>query len=545
MDGKDSQRAPSFIDGAGLFGHNGKKGRTKMKQKLQGMIKNLKEKETIENLSVALLLSDIEDCKNVSEVFREMGIIPHYYETLKDFWKGALSQMPSLAIVDVKLMSEGDRLLRNHPFVKTDQLPLCFFYNNENAPLVYSTFEMLNYGLIKKETNLRGQIKSALRRFNHSLEVNAKEKDFEIQSHKMERQVTTLISASEKLKEEDYYRNFLESVTSRFENKRNARDFNEALSVVFDSVREIQAWSLLELSKNGQRLVSPVLQTSKFKSIPSLWLGQPCREGIQAFAQNLASQVGVELLGGELMSLMIKGKHDLPDVIILLRCENESFLNQFNWDSLERYLSGLYSNFCLKETNVEQTLGNIVNPFELFQAMDRENFDDLAGEEESKHLITVDFSEIIQFIRSKANIRFYWNDFFKDFLFRFGNQYKIDLKVSTFNIGHIGVLANNKENEKIFRSLKAYVSRFPYWKYFEDIDIVMVREMPPKIKMIHYSSDAVLSMLDGQQLYSMPMVTKKKNAVIEAQDMASGNVKDHANDLKNGFFVNFEQQTDL
>jgi hypothetical protein len=527
------------------LGHNGIKGRTRMKQKIQGMMKDLKEKETIENLSVALLLSDIEDCKNVSEVFREMGIIPHYYESLKEFWKGTLSKMPSLAIVDVKLMSEGERLLRNHPFVKTDQLPLCFYYTEENAPLVYSTFEMLNYGLIKKETNLRGQIKSALRRFNHTLEVNAKEKDFEIQTHKMERQVTTLISASEKLKEENYYRNFLDSVMSRFENKRNARDFNEALSVVFDSVREIQEWSLLELSKNGQRLVSPVLETAKFKPIPSLWLGQPCREGIQAFAQNLASQVGVDLLGGELMSLMIKGKHDLPDAIILLRCENESFLNQFNWESLERYLSGLYANFCLKETNVEQTLNNLVNPYELFQAMDRENYDDLAGDDEGKHLITVDFSEMIQFIRSKANIRFYWNDFFKDFLFRFGNQYKMDLKVSTFNIGYIGVLADNEDKEKVFRSLKAYVSRFPYWKYFEDIDIVMVKEMPPKIKMIHYSSDAVLSMMDGQELYSIPLAAKKKNAVTEAQNMMSNNVKDLAGNLEKGFFMNFEQQNDL
>jgi hypothetical protein len=518
-----------------------------MKQKIQGMKKDLKEKETIENLSVALLLSDIEDSKNVSEVFREMGIIPHFYETLKDFWKGTLSKMPSLAIVDVKLMSEGDRLLRNHPFVKNNQLPLCFYYNDQNAPLVYSTFEMLNYGLIKKETNLRGQIKSALRRFNHTLEVNAKEKDFEIQSHKMERQVTTLISASEKLKEENYYRNYLDSVISRLENKRNAKDFNEAISIVFDSVREVQEWSLLELSKNGQRLISPVLDNAKFKSIPSLWLGQPCREGIQLFAQNLASQVAVDLMGGELMSLNIKGKYDLPDAVLLLRCENESFLNQFNWESLERYLSGLYSNFCLKETRVEQTMGNIINPYELFQAMDRENYDELAGDEEGRNLITVDFSDMIQFIRSKANIRFYWNDFFKDFLYRFENQYKIDLKVSTFNIGFIGVHADNENKEKTFRSLKAYVSRFPYWKYFEDVDIVMVKEMPPKIKMIHCSSDAVLSMLDGQQLNSMPLATRKKEAVKAAQQTVSSNpnVEELAGNLKNGFFINFEQRNDL
>ncbi len=515
-----------------------------MKQKNLVSMKNLVEKTNFENLSVALLLSDIEDGQNVSEVFREMGIIPHYYETLQSFWKGILNKMPSLAIIDVKLMSEGERLLRNHPFVKTQQLPISFFYSDLNAPLVYSTFEILNYGLIRKETNLRGQLKGMLRRFNHSLEVDIKEKSFEIQMQKMERQVTSLITASEKLKEDDYYKNFLDSIISKFENRKGTEDFYELVSIVFSSVKEVKEWSLLELNKNGQRLVSPALETDKFKEIPSLWLGQPCKEGIQVFAQNLASQVGVDLLGGELMSLMIKGKHDLPDKIILIRCENESFLNQLDWEGLERYLSGLHSRYLLREVSAEKIIENSINPYELFQMMDHFNFDGpMENDGEDKYLIVIELLEMFQFIKSKPTIRFYWNDFFKDFFYRFENQHKISLKISNLSIGHIAVLVKSENKERIFRALKAYVSRFPYWKYFEDIDIVMVREIPPKIKMIHYSSDAVFSMLSEKNESFFVGQTKKGPSQQGAKESALS--KKSMDNLKEGFFLNFEQERDL
>lgn len=516
------------------------------KRNIQGMIQDLGHKEAQENLSIALLLSDIEDCKDISEVFREMGIVPHFYETLKDFWQGILNKMPSLAIVDVQLMSEGERLLRHHPYVKNNQLPLCFFYSDENSPLVYSTFEIFNYGLIRRETNLRGQIKGALRRFNQMSEVKAKESNYDIQLQKVERQVTTLIAAQEQLKEEEYFKNYLDSIVQRLENKRNARDFYEAVSVVFDSVREIAEWGILELNKSGQRLVSPILESDKYTAIPSLWLGQPCREGIQTFAQNLASQVGVDLMGGELMSLMIRGKHDLPDKIILIKCENEAFLNNFEWEGLERYLSGLYSSFSLRETKVEEALSRVVNPFDLLQKMDRFNFDQAIEEHENRHLITIDFTELIQFIRNKPEVRFFWGDFFKDFIYRFENQYKVTLKVTPFNVGYLGLIVENTEKEKVFRAMKAFTSRFPYWKYFEDIDIVMVRDMPPKVRMIHYSSDAVFAMLDGQELHSAPIKIQKETELkSDHEEAMAKNIKDLTGNLKKGFFLNFEQTNDL
>ena len=73
-------------------------------------------------LSVALLLSDIAEVKEISSVFRKLDIVPHYYDDLASFWTGTLEKMPALCIVDVKNMSDGKLVLRDHPLVQAEDL---------------------------------------------------------------------------------------------------------------------------------------------------------------------------------------------------------------------------------------------------------------------------------------------------------------------------------------------------------------------------------------------------------------------------------------
>lgn len=77
-------------------------------------------------VSVALLLSDLSEVKEISSVFKKLGVIPHFYEDLKTFWSGTLERLPALCIVDVKKMSEGDLILRDHPAVMAKKCR-CFF----------------------------------------------------------------------------------------------------------------------------------------------------------------------------------------------------------------------------------------------------------------------------------------------------------------------------------------------------------------------------------------------------------------------------------
>ena len=69
--------------------------------------------------SVALLMEDKAQAKEVSDMFKSMGVMPEYYDSLRDFWPGILTSQPSLCIVDVKLMSDGELVYKNHPLVQS------------------------------------------------------------------------------------------------------------------------------------------------------------------------------------------------------------------------------------------------------------------------------------------------------------------------------------------------------------------------------------------------------------------------------------------
>ena len=50
------------------------------------------ELENFDNLSVALLIPEIEDVKIFTDIFRGMGVIPHFYHDLKSFGRVFLEE---------------------------------------------------------------------------------------------------------------------------------------------------------------------------------------------------------------------------------------------------------------------------------------------------------------------------------------------------------------------------------------------------------------------------------------------------------------------
>ena len=113
---------------------------------------------------VALLIDDPVETKNLSSLFKRMGFTPVCFEDLEVFWNKVEEQRPVLSIVDVKLMSKGDLILKDHPLIQNDDLPIAFYYTDETAPLTVSTYEIFHMGLVKRSQNYAPSLKCALKR---------------------------------------------------------------------------------------------------------------------------------------------------------------------------------------------------------------------------------------------------------------------------------------------------------------------------------------------------------------------------------------------
>ncbi len=474
-------------------------------------------------LSVALLLSDLNEVKDISAIFRKLGVMPHFYEDLKTFWTGTLDKRPSLCIVDVKLMSEGELALHDHPAVLEEKLPIVFFYSVNTEPLLISTYDFFHLGLLKKSEHYEGQLRALLKRFNHQFRLERDNQS--LRNHNQE-----LIVLHDKLeverqliKQTEDYQMRVKDICLQLEDLRGESDFFRALEQILQSVEEIEEFALLELSFNGQKLMSPLSQVQKFRAIPSLWLGQTCVNGMEMFAQNMATQVAVEVIGGDLVSLSIKGNSGKPDKMLFIKSKNELFFNQFDWNMFEAYLNGFYSSFKnkLERNPIEEK--KLISSFEAMSFIDQYLFGEESSGNLEKHqikkldyqLIDLDLSHLVQVVLKKSNNRFFWSRFEKEFINKLEISVRFDFRVFEFGVQHLGFLVESKNVDTFFEELKKFAARFSYWKYFEDAENALAQMINPKVTMVPLSAFAFINATVNPQANS----NNKESANTKLQEL--------------------------
>lgn len=458
------------------------------------------------NLSVALLFKDLNDAKDISKVFKKIGIHPYFYTDLKSFWEGTLQSKPSLCLVDVSMMSSEKLVLKDHPLIKKEELPTSFFYTDKTAPLLFSTFDIFHLGLIKSSSSYAGQVKSILKRFNKINTLFKKEYELNISNKQLSKKVEKLITNTEEIKEKNSYNEFLMESVDRVTQLKTSLDFEEAVSSFFKTFTNAESFSMLELSHNSQKLVASECFALKYKKIPTLWLGKTCLNGIEAFAQTLASQVVMELTSGPIISLNIEGIKDNPEKLIYLQVSDEEFLEHFDWVGLERSLSSLYSYFSNKEGTLELRRRETKNTFELVSFLDSFSYGKypdgtvpkgFTGEDYL--LIDMNLDNLVDLaLTTGSKGRFYWQEFYSDFFTRLEKEAKSTFEAIPVGLRHIALLVERTDDEDFFEKIKTFAFRYPYWRYFENADMILSRSMKPIIKISPFSSNAYFELINSE-----------------------------------------------
>ncbi|MDD0853953.1 hypothetical protein HBN50_12645 [Halobacteriovorax sp. GB3] len=456
-------------------------------------------------LTVALLISDMNAVREISRVFKQAGVTPYFYETLKEYWNGIIHDVPSLSVVDVKMMSDGELFLAAHPFVQNDELPLVFYYTDETQALMKQAFDCLSLGFIKNELGYSDQIKALLKRVNHFYKLDRENETLKALTKDVDTKVERVVMANQRFQEMNHYNDLLYRMSEDFEKSRNDESFISSIERVFSKYDEIEQYTCFELSANGKKLVGLEGSSDKYFSIPSLWLGQLCKNGIEGFAQNLASQVAFDLMGENLICLNIMGMKKNPDMLMFIQCEDEQMLNHFNWDLFERYLSGVCEHHKLKENPRNLSKGIFLNPWELMSTLDSHAFGKLPGDKVLPSnllkgdvaLMNIDFSDLIDYIRSQKNVRFYWKEFHADFVARLDHLQIDSLRIVSMGVQNMGLLVNENYSEDAFKLVKGLIGRYPFWRFFEETDLVLVQSLKPMLRMSPISSKAYFQLMDG------------------------------------------------
>jgi len=467
----------------------------------------------VKSPSVALLIKDIKVAKEVSNIFRAMDVLPYIYNDLKSFWFGTIEELPSFCLVDVQLFTEGDLSLAQHPQIKAQAMPVALYYSNATAPLAYTSFEVLNFGLISADLPLSGQIKAVLKRVNKLNQLESELRESEVKASGLQHQIDRVVRGTEKLKESDHYLQLLKRSLQTFDALRDQEDFYQAVQQGFQQLGFVESFSLYELSFNAQKLISPQIVSHKFKELPSLWLGQTGYQGIEFYAQNMASQVAIDMMGANLMSLLLKGKRSKPEVILFVKTEDEEVLNNLDWSVLEYYLTGLYSHFELKKGNVQNSDKRQLTNWEFYSFLDSCFLGKVAGDtaeiqagDSPFSLVNINFADLNDAIESAPLIRFYWTKFIEDFIGRFEASKHHKFKFSHFGTENLVFIVDRDNVDTFFNDLKSFALRFPIWRYFEEPEVILAKNLKPDIQMVPLSTQAYRSFIK-QKSVSIPAET--------------------------------------
>lgn len=449
-------------------------------------------------LSVALLFQNIEDVKFFSALMREMGIIPFFYEDLKAFWKGVEDTTPDLAFVDIRMMSEGELAIKDHPHVQRNAMNLIFFAKEKSSPLLISTFNLPHVGVVHGGMFVAEQFKAIMKRYFEMRGLKEKLVSAESDSRFKEQELELLAKTREMSDQKIGYRQFMSTLAKDAESLKNKVDFFKAVEVFFDRIQEIDEFSFLELSFNGQKLISPLSSSPKFRMIPNLWLGTQSQNGIEPFAQNMAAQIVTEAMGGDLISLTIKGTNNHPDKMIFVKTRVEAFFQEFDWNLFEEFLNGIYASYLLRSHKERATEKRQLTAYEALQLFDQGLFVG-GGPLAQSDLAMIDLSSLFEVIKKRKATRFFFEKFFEDFTSRLETQTRIDFRLVEVSLKHWIFVVKSDRFEDFYKDLKEYAQKFQYWKYFEDAEPFLTLDIKPRIRQVPMSSLAVLQTLEEKE----------------------------------------------
>jgi hypothetical protein len=414
---------------------------------------------------VTLLFHDWKKAETYSAIFREMGVIPEFFDNLKDFWMAHLVQSPHLSLIEVNALSDLELSLLDHPKLKTNDWNVAFVANSTNLPLVCSLGSIPHCGVIWDEVDFgRAQLQGILKRLNEVLKKDQEIASLRSEIAKVNNRKESLVTENNRwLAQKKVFQSALG--VARELSHSSSINFHEKMAKVFDAESACLAYTVYQLNQDGTKLYCPQLSSKKYEKLSSLWLGEVCDQGIKTFAENMAYQVVLEELSGPIVLLKVRSFGSLPDYLIFISTK-EIFKEDYPWFLIEEGLSKALIQSSQKDS--PSLLSLEWNPYKLFDFLDREYFQGSGN----YSFLTIDFSSLLKVISDHPFVSFDWHQFNRDFVSQCSNFAQEDFNFCFLNVRQMVVVINSKDSVLFKTALQRLVRSFDFFRYFQDPDLI-------------------------------------------------------------------------
>ena len=444
-------------------------------------------------LSVAILMDDLASARDIAAALRQYNILSHLYVSLDEFWVTSSMQSPDLVIVDVTKMSQGPIQFKSHPKVIDKSLSYAFFSKDSTKILLQSTYGLSPIGYIHHDTSLNAQIMALVLRRASEIKLLKEKEELETRIQRLQARSQRMISERSEAEEFRAHFDFIRKLCSEIESDSQKQDFTHSLISRLEMWEAIDGYGIYELNQNGQKLISPDLSRKKYHPFPSLWLGQVNEQGIEIFAQDMATQVANDLFEMDPVMVRIHSGTSNPDMLLYISFREERMMN-FPWDVFESMLSS-----SLRRLKLYQQMPHYSSQFmPMWEAMDNMDKMQKASVDADMRIVSLSLIPLTDVAKKRTNNKFFWSSFFNDFFLQLSGRLQKTTKLSLFGPWHVMFFIPRENVEAETQMLQVFIKQFGYWKFFEDNSQVLSEDMLPVLKLIPPSSSHYLRIFEKE-----------------------------------------------
>lgn len=460
------------------------------------------------SLSVAIVMTDLEEIQKLSRLFKRVGVMPYYFNSLKQFWQEGAAEKSRLILIDVELLNEGDLYFKNHPHLSGDLASeVIFFYESDSAPLLRSTLEIDSIGQIKKSEHYEASIKSLLRRFNKFESNRLLSKSSGSELHKFEYKINQLVAQIAEEKNVANIAKFEKILCTKLADEIKNLGFYQGLGHFFQNQSWLDRFSFFELAESGHKLISCTMDFSKSVYFPSLWLPSPASDGLDFSGIDHAAKLFNEEIFGQFVTLKIHSCHEGASALLFLNIADTDILYKTDWSHVEKFVSSFYrETLLLAKKGASLGAEGELSTWELLQLLKNEfELDVKSSFNQNKieqKLYNLNFERLFKTLEDHPEIDLNWQDFYQSFMAQLQKTLSHQIKFSFMSPKNVAILIPVSDKIDELSKLKAFSDTFPYWKFFTNSDQILARDLRPMVRSLPVSVEAYLKFLDGKDIYS-------------------------------------------
>ena len=433
-------------------------------------------------MQVSILCSHVHHAKQLRDIFKQWSTLCYVYTDFDEFWERSQKSLSDLYLLDVKMVCGRERGLLDHPQYQTGQMNVAFYYSKGSHPLMSSSYRIKSLGDFNIDDPALPQQLSQLWNFLKAQRDRESEMGkLKMQLYETRGQLERTVGQIQQLSQQSDYRKLLAQFAHQIDQQCRRQDFLPALAKVVEQFDFIDQYALLELSPNGQKLLSPRLRGSKYRAFPSLWLGREHGvEGIGTYAQGLAHEVAVEYLGSEVMAIGPKLRSDAhPQFLLYLKVDTDT-RQHLDWNLLQLLLNGFYGRSLLRESERAHKSSHFLSQWEFYDLLVEEG----AREESPSRILLLEFHQLVSAVIGKGKNDFQWGRFYQEFTTLLDERIKHDYWATSIGRWGMAFLVSAQNYDQLKSLLQGFSKDFAYWRFFGDPDDILALNLSPKMRSI-------------------------------------------------------------